>query len=81
MILLIMGCALAFNLLVIKWKFEHSRNSDAFLDLGLLALIAMFFSGSKEGLMIGTIASAIISIYLLRYPPKKFDTSIFKLKD
>ena len=75
--ILIMGIALAFNFLIIKWKFEHNRTSDAALDAGLLALIGVVFSSTITGLMIGTIASAIISLYLLAFPPKAFNMSYF----
>ncbi len=76
--ILIMGVALAFNFLIIKWKFEHHRTTDAFLDTGLLILIGIVFSSTITGLMIGTIASAIISLYLLAFPPKQFDMSMFE---
>ncbi len=75
--ILIMGVALAFNLIIIKHKLEHNRTSDAALDAGLLALIGVVFSSTITGLMIGTIASAIISLYLLAFPPKAFNMSYF----
>lgn len=68
--IIILGAALAFNLLVIKYKFEAKRTEDASLDLGMLVLIAIFFSGSYPALVMGTVASAIISIYLYFYPPQ-----------
>lgn len=71
MYLLIVGIAVAFNLLVIKFKYDRQRYADALLDLTLLALIAVFFSGSFNALVTGTIASAIISVVLL-FSPTKF---------
>jgi len=76
--ILVMGVALAFNFLIIKWKFEHKRTSDAILDTGLLILIGLVFKGTITGLMIGTVASAIISLYLLAFPPKQFNMSMFE---
>ena len=64
------GVAVAFNFLVIKAKFEKARFADAFLDFFALAIIAFFFSSSYGALVVGTVASAIISIYLYIFPPK-----------
>ena len=78
---LIMGIAVAANIIIIKHKFENNRTSDAMLDALLLVLIGFVFSKTISGLMIGTVASAIISLYLLKFPPKQFSTSIFNIKD
>jgi hypothetical protein len=67
---IVMSMALAFNLLVIWWKFTHERHLDATLDSGALVTLAYVFGGSTQALMMGTIASAIISIYFLMFPPK-----------
>lgn len=67
---LIIGIAVAFNMLVIKYKFEKSRFADAFLDLSLLVVLSFLFMGSYAGLVVSTVASAIISIYLYFVPPK-----------
>lgn len=67
---LAIGIAVAFNFLVIKAKFEHSRFADASLDLFLLFIISFLFAGSFGGLVVATIASAVISIYLYFFPPR-----------
>jgi hypothetical protein len=64
------GIAVAFNFLIIKVKFEKQRYADAILDLALLATISLLFAGSFGGLVVATIASAIVSLYLLVFPPK-----------
>ena len=71
----VLGIALSFNFIIILWKFQHNRTSDALLDSTLLALVGFIFSSTITGLMIGTIASAIISLYLLAFPPKTFNMS------
>ena len=68
---LIMGVALSFNILIILWKAQHQRFMDAVLDAGLLAVVMMLSGGSAIGMMVGTIASAIVSIYLLINRPDK----------
>jgi len=72
---LVIGVAVAFNFLVIKAKFEHKRLADATLDLILLTVISLLFAGSFGGLVVATIASAIISIFLYFFPP---DLSAFE---
>lgn len=66
----IIGIATAFNFLILKWKFEHDRYADAFLDILTLTVLSFLFSGSYGGLVVATVASAIISLYLLAVPPK-----------
>ena len=68
--MIIAGIAVAFNLMIIKIKIEKKRYSDATLDGSLLILLGLLFSGTITGLMIGTVASSIISIYLYFFPPK-----------
>lgn len=64
------GIAVFFNIAIILWKFEKGRYPDAVLDSILLFLVAFLFSGSYGALVSGTIASALVSLYLLISPPK-----------
>jgi hypothetical protein len=68
--ILIMGVALAFNILVILWKMDNDQKLNAILDGIILVLLTIVFGGSTAALMIGTIASLIISIYLFLNPPE-----------
>jgi hypothetical protein len=52
------------------WKFRRGRTADALTDASLLALITVVFSGTFGALVVGTIASAVISIYLFISPPR-----------
>lgn len=67
---IILAVILAFDLLIVKWKFEHARYADAILDISLLICINIFLGGSLGGEIVGTIAAFIISLYLLAFPPK-----------
>jgi len=67
---LLIGLAVAFNCLVIKYKFEKGRWADGGLDVALLIILSILFMGSYAGLVVSTIASAVISIYLFIFPPK-----------
>ena len=66
----IIGIAVFFNLTIVKWKIDKERYVDAGLDFAALVAITIFFSGSYAALVVGTIASALFSIYLLISPPK-----------
>lgn len=72
---IIIGLAVAFNIIIIKTKIEKNRNEDAFFDALCLTGITIVFSGSFGGLVVGTIASAFISLYLLASPPTFFTKS------
>ena len=76
---LIIALATAFNLIVIKWKLEKKRYEDAILDGMTLLALASVFGGTMGGMIIATITSFVISLYLLISPPK-FTTSV-KTKD
>ena len=67
---IVIGLAVAFNCMIIKVKFERERTADGFLDTALLVLITIVFNGTYGALVVGTIASAFISVFLLLQPPK-----------
>ena len=67
---ILVAIAVAFNLMVIKWKFEKLRYADASMDAACLFIVTTVFSGTYGSLVVGTIASAIISVYLYIFPPK-----------
>ncbi len=68
---LIIGLAVAFNLIVVIWKFTHKRIFDGLIDATLLVAVATVFSGGLGTLIIGTVGSAVTSIYLLLVNPFK----------
>ena len=67
---LLIGVATAFNLMIIKWKLEHKRWADAVLDVFLLVILGFLFAGTFSGLVVATISSAFISLFLIAFPPK-----------
>ena len=71
----IMGLATAFNILIIFKKIEMKRHQDAFFDASLLVILTIVFGGSLGGMMVATVASAIISFYFLFNEPKLFPKS------
>ena len=73
--ILIMGAMLSFNILIIYYKVTHDRIPDGLLDASLLILLGFVFGGSTASLQIATVASAVISLYLLAFPPTTNTTS------
>lgn len=69
---LILGIVVALNIIIIKMKFERKRHEDAIFDSLLLLGVTVVFGGSYAGLIVGTIASLFISLYLLASPPTFF---------
>ena len=67
---LLIGVAASFNFLIIYWKIEHKRYLDAGLDAGILFILSSLFSQSTGGMVIATIASAVVSLVLLIKKPK-----------
>lgn len=70
MTLLLIGLATAFNFIIIVHKFRKSRFADACLDMGIMAVICVLFSGTFSALTVGMIASMAVSFYLLFSPVK-----------
>lgn len=64
----IIGVVTAFNILIILWKFNRGQNLNALVDAALLVLVAIVFSGTYAALVVGSIASAIVSLWLCFVP-------------
>ena len=64
------GVATFINFAIIKWKIQKGRYLDVFLDVTVLIAVSYMFIGTMSGLVIGMIASAMMSMYLLVSPPK-----------
>jgi len=69
--LLLAGVAVFFNISVLYWKFTHGRQNNAYLDAAVLGGVMWLFSGTLGALIIGTIASALFSIFLISSPPSE----------
>ena len=69
---IIIGLVTAVNIILIKMKFERGRTEDAIFDALILVAITVVFGGSFGGLVVGTISSMFISLYLFASPPTFF---------
>ena len=69
---LILGIVVAVNFIIIKLKLDRKRWEDSIFDTLLFLIIMVLFSGSYAGLIVGSIASLVISVYFFISPPKFF---------
>ena len=74
--LLIIGIIVAANIVIIKMKFDRKRYEDAILDSVLLITVTTIFMGSFPGLVVATVASMLISLFLLASPPKSLNIKL-----
>ena len=65
---LLIGLAVAFNFCILIRKYRMKRYFDTFIDMGILAIICILFSGTFSALVVGTIASMFVSFYLYFNP-------------
>ncbi len=70
----VMGIATALNIIVVVWKIRNDRVIDGIIDGTLLALTIYVLMDTLGGLQMGTIGSAMVSIYLL-FDPIRIDIS------
>ena len=66
---ILLGLVVAFNIVLVIWKFRHHRFFDGLLDAGALVLVGSVFTGGFAALTMGAIGSAVVSLYLLIFPP------------
>ena len=68
---LLIGVCVFFNIAIIKWKFTRGQRRNAGLEALLLAGVMIVFHGSFGALVVGTIGSALLSLYLIVSPFKE----------
>lgn len=68
--IMILGGLVAFNFLIIYAKIRYKRYLDGSLDFFVLAVLSILFGGSYAGLVVATVASAVVSLFLLAFPPR-----------
>ena len=68
--IILIGVVTFFNLIILKIKFEKERWADLAMDIGSIIILNVLFGGTLTGMTIAMIASFLISLYLLIWPPK-----------
>ena len=68
--LIIIGLAVAFNFIIVLYKFQAGQYLNAIVEGGILIIVTIFFSMSTAALTIGTIGSLVVSLYLIKFPFK-----------
>lgn len=66
---LILGIVSALNFIFILHKFQKNRIEDAVLDSLLFIGVVFLFNGTYAGMVVGMVASLLVSIYLYFNPP------------
>lgn len=61
---LLLGVVCASNFCIILAKYRMKRYFDTVVDACILTVICVLFSGTFGALVVGTIASACVSLYL-----------------
>ena len=67
---LLIGLITAFNFLVLQYKFNQERWGDLAFDMAVLFILSYLFKGSFGGLIVAMTASFVVSLVLLKFPPK-----------
>lgn len=67
--MIIIGIAVGLNVIIIKVKLDKKRYADSALDASILIVLSMLFKGTISGLVVATISSVLVSVYLWFSPP------------
>lgn len=62
---LILGFITAFAIVIWNFKWKRGRFGDLFQDIGATLFLVFIFGGTMGGMIIGMIAAAFISVFLL----------------
>ena len=68
MFAIIIGIVTAFNFLILLKKVRMGRHLDAFLDISAMVALSWMFGGTLGGMVVAMVASAVISLSLLKEP-------------
>jgi len=68
--LLVISIAVFLNFGLLVWKFNKGRYADLAVDTATLVALGYLFSGTQGGMVIGLCAGAMMSLFLMVYPPK-----------
>lgn len=77
---LLIGIISALNLIVIIHKFKKNRVEDGVFDVTLFGILVILFNGSYSGMVVGMVASLVVSTYLWVFPPTFFQKLTTKMK-
>jgi hypothetical protein len=69
---IVAGLVTAFNLVIVHYKLKKGRVIDALLDVGAFVfLVWLFKDAGQGGIVIGMVASFMVSMYLLYFHKPK----------
>jgi len=75
--ILIVGVAIGFNFIILKYKYDKGRHLDLVLDLIVLVTLSYLFGGTILGMASAMVGGALVSLYLLftTKPPEETPSS------
>lgn len=84
--ILIVGIAIGFNFIILRYKYKKKRYNDLALDITVLLVLSYLFGGTILGMAAAMVGGMLVSLYLLfdgglNATPKKDHTYIPKHKD
>ena len=63
--IIIVGLAIGFNFIILKWKYDHGRYNDLVMDISVLLILAYLFGGTILGMAAAMVGGMLVSLYLL----------------
>ena len=63
--IIIVGLAIGFNFIILKWKFDHGRHNDLIMDVAVLLILSYLFGGTILGMAAAMVGGMLVSLYLL----------------
>jgi len=63
--ILVVGLAIGFNFIILKWKFDHGRHNDLIMDVAVLFILSYLFGGTILGMAAAMVGGMLVSLYLL----------------
>jgi len=67
--ILIIGFAIAFNFIILRYKYTKQRYNDLAMDVIVIVILAILFGGTILGLAAAAVGGVLVSIYLLFSKP------------
>ena len=63
--IIVVGLAIGFNFIILKWKYDRERYNDLVMDIGVLLILSYLFGGTILGMAAAMVGGMLVSLYLL----------------
>lgn len=72
--ILVVGIAIGFNFIILKYKYDKERYGDLFMDVTVMLVLSYLFGGTILGLAAAMVGGMLVSLYLLFVHKEHKDT-------